>query len=155
MDGSPLKLWIATHHDAAHRNGGWAFVRAGGEPVGRAGGDRRTTRDRMALAGFAAALEGVPPGVDLAVVAPRSDALVLHTLLKPPSDPPAEDIGLRAALAAALAGRAWTLSVADAAGATPGAFVAAWAETAARKAKMEGAFAVAIPRVNLAKLKGL
>lgn len=150
-----MRIWIAAAHDAAHRNGGWAFVRANGEVVGWAGGERRTTRARMALAGFAAALKGVPEAAALAVVAPRADALVLHALLKPPADPPADDLDLRAALAKALAGRTWTLAVGDPAGATPAAFVAAWAETASEKAKMGGAFAVAIPKVNLAKAKGL
>jgi hypothetical protein len=151
-----LRLWVAATCDAAHRNGGWAFVRAeAAGPVGRAGGERRTTPARMALAGFAVALKDVPAGEALAVVAPRADALVLHTLLKPPPDPPAEDLDLRNAMTQALAGRAWTLAVGDPAGTTPTAFVAAWAETAANKAKAEGAFAVAIPKVNLAKVKGL
>ena len=87
---SPVRIWIAASHDAAHRNGGWAFVRAGDEPQGRAGGERRTTRARVALAGFLAALKDLPAGGPLAVVAPRPDALVLHPLLKPPADPPAE-----------------------------------------------------------------
>ena len=69
-----VRLWIAASHDPAHRNGGWAFVRSGGgEPVGRAGGDRRTTQPRMALAGFLEALKDLPAGAPLAVVAPRPD----------------------------------------------------------------------------------
>lgn len=151
----PHRIWIAAAHDPAHRNGGWAFVRAAAEPVGRAGGDRRTTRTRMALAGFLAALKDVPAGEALAVVAPRADALVLHGLLKSPADPPADDLDLRAALTTALAGRAWTLAVGDPAGPTPAAFAAAWAETASDKAKMAGPFETAIPRSNLAKAKGL
>jgi hypothetical protein len=151
-----LNLWIAAHHDAGLKHGGWAFVRAeGAGPVGWAGGDRRTTRARMALAGFAAALKDTPAGAPLAVVAPRADALVLHTLLKPPEEPPADDLDLRAALAKALAGRVWTLALGDPGGPTPVAFAAAWAETAAAKAKAGGAFQVAIPRVNLAKVRGL
>lgn len=149
------RIWIAASHDPAHRNGGWAYVRAGVEPVGRAGGDRRTTPARMALAGFLAAMKDVPSGAALAVVAPRPDALVLHGLLKPPADPPADDADLRAALTRALAGRTWTLAVGDPAAATPTAFVAAWAETAGQKAKMSGAFEVAIPKVNIAKAPGL
>ena len=152
---APHRVWIAAAHDPAHRNGGWAFVRGGPAPIGRAGGDRRTTRGRMALAGFAAALKDVPAGEPLAVVALRADALVLHTLLKPPADPPDEDLDLRAVLATALAGRTWTLAVGDPAGPTPAAFAAAWAETASEKAKMAGAFENAIPKTNLAKAKGL
>lgn len=155
---SPLRIWIAASHDAAHRHGGWAFVRAGdqaaGNPAaGTAGGERRTTRARMALAGLAAALADLPADVPVAVVAPRPDALTLHGLLKPPEPPPADDADLRAALAQALAGRRWTLAVGDpAAAATPLAFAAAWAETASGKARMGGAFAAAIPRSNLAKV---
>jgi hypothetical protein len=150
-----LRLWIAASHDAAHRNGGWAFVRAGGEVMGWAGGDRRTTRARTALAGFAAALKDLAPGSSLAVVAPRPDALVLHTLLKPPADPPSDDLDLRATLAKALDGKTWTLAVGDPAGPTPIAFAAAWADMASEKAKMAGAFSNAIPKTNLAKVKGL
>jgi hypothetical protein len=150
-----LRIWIAASHDPAHRNGGWAFVRADPEPVGRAGGERRTTRASMALAGFLAALRVVPAGAALAVVAPRPDALVLHALLKPPADPPTGDGDLRAALAKALTGHPWTLAVGDPAGPTPTSFAAAWAETASHKAKMGGAFDVAIPKVNIAKVQGL
>lgn len=151
-----VRLWIAASHDAAHRNGGWAFVRAGlGDPMGWAGGDRRTTRARTILTGFLAALKDLSPDAALAVVAPRADALVLHTLLKPPEKPPEDDLDLRAALAKALAGRTWSLAVGDPAGPTPAAFVAAWSETASDKAKMGGAFQVAIPKTNLARAKGL
>jgi hypothetical protein len=150
-----LRLWIAAAHDAAHRNGGWAFVRAGDEPQGRAGGDRRTTRARMVLVGFLSALKDLPAGAALAVVAPRPDALVLHTLLKPPADPPVDDLDLRAQLAKALEGRAWTLAVGDPAGPTPMAFATAWADLASEKAKAGGAFENAIPKTNLAKAKGL
>ncbi|WP_293906645.1 ribonuclease H [Phenylobacterium sp.] len=150
-----MRIWIAAAHDAAHRNGGWAYVRANGEIAGRAGGERRTTRSRMALAGLAAALQDQPAGVSLAVVAPRPDALVLHTLLKPPQDPPADDLDLRAALAKALAGRAWTLAIGDPKSATPTAFAAAWADLAGDKAKTGGAFTAAIPRTNLVKVAGL
>ena len=150
------RLWIAASHDAAHRNGGWAFVRAGlGDPVGWAGGDRRTTRARTILSGFVAALKDLPADASLTVVAPRADAVILHTLLKPPADPPEEDVDLRAVLGKALAGKSWTLAVGDPAGPTPAAFVAAWSETASDKAKMGGAFTVAIPKTNVAKAKGL
>lgn len=152
---APTRIWIAASHDAAHRYGGWAFVRAGAEPMGRAGGDRRTTRARMALAAFLSSLKDLPAGAPLAVVAARPDALVLHTLLKPPADPPADDLDLRAALKKALEGRAWTLAVGDPAAPTPAGFVVAWADTASEKAKAGGAFENAIPKTNLAKAKGL
>lgn len=154
-----VRLWIAASHDAAHRNGGWAFVRAAAETVSRAGGDRRTTRARTILSAFLAALKDLPESAALAVVAPRADALILHSLLKPPpggpGDPPPEDQDLRTILGKALEGKAWTLAVGDPNGPTPAAFVAAWADTASEKAKMGGAFQIAIPKTNLAKVKGL
>ena len=150
-----VRIWIAAAHDPAHRNGGWAYVRADGELTGRAGGERRTTRARMALAGLAAALQDLPPGVGPAVVAPRPDALVLHTLVGPPAEPPTEDLDLRAALLTALAGRPWTLAIGDPKGATPLNFAAAWADLASEKAKMGGAFVNAIPKTNLGKVSGL
>lgn len=152
---SPVRIWIAAAHDAAHLNGGWAYVRAGDEVQGMAGGDRRTTRARTVLAGFAAALKDLPAGAPLTVVAPRPDALVLHQLLKPPKDPSTEDLDLRAALARTLVDRTWTLALADPDAPTPSTFVAAWADMASEKAKMSGAFTAAIPKTNLAKVKGL
>lgn len=155
MTTAPVRLWIAASHDAAHRNGGWAFVRKGADIVSRAGGDRRTTRARTILSGFLAALKDLPAGAALAVVAPRADALVLHSLTKPPADPPPEDQDLRAVLTQALEGKTLTLAVSDPESPTPAAFVAAWADTASEKAKMGGAFQIAIPKTNLAKVKGL
>jgi len=155
-----LRLWLAAAHDPAHRNGGWAFVRAderanGGEVVGWAGGERRTTRARMALSALTAALKDLPPGLGPAVVAPRPDALVLHTLARPPADPPTEDLDLRAQLAKALAGRPWTLAIADPKAAPPLAFTTAWADLASNKAKTTGPFTATIPNSNLAKVAGL
>jgi hypothetical protein len=151
-----LRLWIAAAHDAAHRSGGWAFVRADGPQLtGWAGGDRRTTRARVALAALAAACKDLPPGVAPAVVAPRADALVLHTLVKPPPEPVTDDLDLRAALAKLLAGRPWTLAIGDPKAVAPLAFAAAWADLASEKAKKGGAFVNAIPKPNLAKIAGL
>jgi hypothetical protein len=150
-----VRIWIAASHDAAHLNGGWAFVRAGVEVYGVAGGDRRTTRARTALRGFIASLKDVPPGASLSVVAPRPDAMVLHQLLKPPAEPPTTDLDLRSALTLALSGRAWTLAVGDPEAPTPFNFAVAWADMASEKAKMGGAFTAAIPKTNLAKAKGL
>ena len=152
---NPVRIWIAAAHDPAHLNGGWAFVRAGAEVQGMAGGDRRTTRARTILTGFAAALKDLAVGARLTVVAPRTDALILHALLKPPNEPPTEDLALRTALAKTLAGHAWTLALGDPDAPTPATFVAAWADMASEKAKTGGAFTAAIPRTNLAKVKGL
>jgi hypothetical protein len=150
-----LKIWIAASHDPGLGVGGWAFVRDGAAPSGFAGGDRRTTRTRMALAGFAAALKDVPAGEGLNVVAPEPDARVLHALLKPPLAALEDNPDLRAALAKALSARSWTLAVGDPKGATPAAFATAWADLARDKARSGGAFTAAIPKANLAKVKGL
>ena len=150
-----VRIWIAAAHDPAHLNGGWAYVRAGKEVSGMAGGDRRTTRVRTVLSGFAAALKDLPPGAPLSVVAARAEALVLHPLLKRPKDPPTEDLDLRAALAKALDGHIWTLALGDPDAPTPFNFTVAWAEMASEKAKMGGAFTAPIPKTNLAKVRGL
>ena len=147
-----MKIWIAAVDDAAHKNGGWAVVRADGEVSGWAGGERRTTRSRMALAALAAALRDLPPGAGPTVVAPRPDALALHTLVKAPAEPVTEDLDLRAALATALIGRPWVLAIADPKVVQPLTFAAAWADRAAEKAKTLGPFTAAIPKVNLARL---
>ena len=152
---SPVRIWIAASHDAAHLDGGWAFVRVGTEVYGVAGGDRRTTRARTALSGFIAALKDIPAGETLSVVAPRPDAMVLHQLLKPPKDAPTEDLDLRAALAVSLSGRTWALALGDPDALTPFTFAVAWADMASEKAKMGGAFTAAIPKTNLAKAKGI
>lgn len=152
---TPVRIWIAAAHDAAHLNGGWAFVRSGKDVGGVAGGERRTTRVRTTLSGFLAALKDIPAGAPLSVVAARADALVLHPLLKPPMAPPADDLDLRAALAQALAGRTWSLALGDPDAPTPFNFTVAWAEMASEKAKMGGAFTAPIPKTNLAKVKGL
>lgn len=148
-----MKLWIAAAQDPAHRNGGWAFVREA--PIGWAGGERRTTRARMALAVLAIAVRDLAADTPLSVIAARPDALVLHGLLKAPAEPPTDDLDLRAELAKALSSRTWTLALGDPAGLTPLKFAAAWADLAAEKAKMGGAFVAAIPRTNLAKVEGL
>ncbi len=150
-----VRLWIAACHDTAHRNGGWSFVRAGGETLGAAGGDRRTTRARMVLTGFLGALKDLPADAALAVAAPRPDALVLHSLLKATAASPTEDLDLRRLLGAGLEGRTWTLAVGDPKGDTPLAFAAAWAELSSEKAKAGGSFTAAIPKNNLARIKGL
>ena len=150
-----MRLWIAATFDATWKNGGWAFVRVdGGELGGWAGGDRRTSRALMALGALAEAVKDLPPGVAPAVVAARPDALVLHTLVKPPADPPpAEEGAIRAALSKALAGRPWTLAIGDPTALAPLGFAAAWADLAADKAKASGGFRNAIPKPNLAKVR--
>jgi hypothetical protein len=130
-------------------------VRSGAEAVGWAGGDRRTTRARMSLAALAAALKDVPADAEVTLIAPRTDALTVHSVIKPPAEPIPDDADLRKILTAALAGRTLKLAAGDPTQPTPLQFAAAWADTASEKAKMGGGFSVAIPKTNLAKAKGL
>lgn len=146
-----MKLWIAATYDTAHRNGGWAFVLEGVPLIGWAGGERRTSHARMALSGLATTVRDLGIETPLSVIAARPDALVLHSVLKPPVEPPTEDLDLRAELAIGLAGRMWTIALGDPAGLTPLKFATAWAALAAEKAKMGGAFVSAIPKSNLLK----
>jgi hypothetical protein len=65
------------------------------------------------------------------------------------------EVDLWAAIAAAASGRRLDLVLAPARPGGPVAFAAAWAERAMDKAKLSGPFAAAIPKPNLAQLKGL
>jgi hypothetical protein len=152
----PVRIWIAATHHAAFLNGGWAFVRAEGTFVtGVAGGDRRTTRDSMALNALFAALKDLPDAAPLVIHAQAPDAAVLAEFFAPPKDPPTEDLELRARIRKALAGRQARLVKAERAPGTPMVFAAAWADQGADKAKTKGSFHFVIPRPNLAKTPGL
>jgi hypothetical protein len=148
----PVRIWLAATHHAAFLNGGWAFVRAAaGEVAGAAGGDRRTTRARMALAGLVDALKDLPAGEVVLHVAPEDAALLAPLFGAEP--PPDADPAAYAPLVAALASRkARLVRLADPAG-TPLTFAGAWADFASEKAKSTGAFRSAIPKPNLAKLQ--
>jgi len=147
----PIGIWVAAQHHKAFLNGGWAYVRVGAEVTGWAGGDRRTTRTRMALSGLAAALADLPKGAALRVETAAEDAKLLDGVFVEPADPPTDDLDLRAAIAGLLKGHEARLAVMSVQPRTPLAFAIAWADQAADKAKMTGAFRVAIPRPNLAK----
>jgi hypothetical protein len=133
----PVRIWLVATHHSAFLNGGWAFVWTdGSERRGAAGGERRTTREKMAVAGLAAALRDLPKGAPV----------VLHAA---PADGPV--------LAEAIAGADRPIRLVKLAPEpkTPLAFAAAWADLASDKAKMAGAFNAAIPKPNLAKILGL
>ena len=147
----PIRIWVAAHHHKAFLHGGWAYVRAGAEVTGWAGGDRRTTRTRMALSGQAAALADLPRGAALSIKAAAEDAKLLGGVFVEPAEPPTDDLDLRAAIAGLLQGHEARLAPTSVQPRTPLAFTIAWADQAADKAKMTGAFRVAIPRPNLAK----
>jgi hypothetical protein len=148
------RLWLAATHHKAFLNGGWAFVRArGAELAGAAGGDRRTSRLAMALAGLQDGLKDLAPG-EAVLHLGAEDAVLLAPLFggEPPKD---VDPAAYGPAAAALAGRAVRLArIADPAR-TPLAFAQAWADLASDKAKSTGAFRNPIPKPNLGKIQGL
>ena len=160
MNG-PIKIWLCMAFSPVYRCGGWASVRVDqGERNGRAGVERNTTADRIALVGLVAALRDHPPGAVVEIqttsaeLAAFSGAVAsLGTQTHTPS--PTEDLDLWAQIIAASAGRRLTLVHANVAPGTPLTFAAAWAELARDKAKATGAFSAAIPRPNLAKVPGL
>jgi hypothetical protein len=154
---APIRIWTCAAFHPAYLCGGWSFVRAG---AGAAGGERRTTVSRMALAGLAAALRDLPAGADaeirttspeLASFAPVLASLGQNT----PTAPPEEDLDLWARIITAATGRRLTLSLTPLEPGGPAAFAAAWADLARDKAKTAGPFTAAIPKANLAKVAGL
>ena len=159
MSTDPCRIWARSAHHAAFKCGGWAYVRAGGELVGQAGGERNTRPERMALAALTAALKRAPAG---AVVIDLADPALIRKARKAAAgqaldedEAAPEDLDLWAGLATALKGRAVTFRKGEASGfpGDPGGFAQAWADLGMDKAKAAGAFVSAIPKPNLAKLK--
>lgn len=149
---TPARLWLCATHQKAFQNGGWAWVRAvGPELSGAAGGDRRTTPARAAMAGLLDALKDLTG--EIVVHAPSAEAAALAPLFARPPEPVEDDPTLSAQLVAALAGRARLVRLAEPD--TPLAFARAWADLGADKAKAAGPFRSAIPKPNLTKVKGL
>jgi hypothetical protein len=159
MTSEPLRIWARAAHHKAFKCGGWAYVRAGGELTGQAGGERNTRPERMALAGLVAALKDLAVGP---VAVELGDAALIRAARKVAAgqaftedEAPTEDLDLWAQLATALKGRAATFNLGQPTGfaGDPGGFAQAWADLGMDKAKAAGAFASAIPKPNLAKLK--
>jgi len=154
---SAIRLWNLSNHHPAFRVGGWAHLRQTAEGLsGAAGGARKITPERTALAGLAAALKDLPPGgltvhTDSAIVLGPIRAVILGEA----ADPPETDLDLWAPVQAALKGRTVTFVRAPVTPNTPQAFAAAWAELARDKAKTHGPFTHPIPKPNLAKVQGL
>ena len=148
-----IRVWLEVSHHAAFKVGGWAFVRADGEVVGAAGGERRTTAERIALAGLIAALKA-PAGGRPVVVQTASPvvAAIPRRILdaRAGKDAPTEDLDLWAQATTALSAPGVRI-VAVAAGG-PTAFATSWAEVAREKAKNLGPFTSPIPKTNLARL---
>ena len=162
---SPIRIWTASTYHPAFLCGGWAWVRlVDGEIRAAAGGERRTTADRVALAGLAGALADLPPGGagevvlvespggELAAVSPELAALPAAA---PGREPPTADLDLWARIATGAGGRSIRLARASAAAGGAIAFVSAWAEQGQRKAKATGPFAASIPRNQLEAVAGL
>lgn len=155
-----IRLWTCAAHHSAFRCGGWATVRAiGGAATGLAGGDRKTTAERMALSGLAAGLADLPASagpIEIETASPELSAFtaILADLAAPTGDGPVEDLDLWARILSAAKGRRLRTSHRPPAPDTTGAFAAAWADFAMDKAKARGPFTTAIPRANLAKIAG-
>lgn len=159
-----MKLWIATAFDAVYGNGGWAYVRADAQGLtGKAGGERRTTAGALGPLAIAAALADADMKAPLTLYAAPALAAALSAL---PGWAAAgwrtedsEPVPYRAQwepLLPRLGARPLTVLPAPAGADTPTAFCAAWAELGRDKAKATGkAFASAIPKPNLAKVRGL
>jgi hypothetical protein len=159
---SPVRIWTCAAFHEAYLCGGWASLRVGGgQTTGAAGGERRTTASRTALAGLAAGLRDLPPGLDIEIRTTSPElarcAGVLATLgqAAQTATPPEEDLDLWARIITAAAGRRLTLMPVPEAPDGPTAFAAAWANLARDKAKTSGPFTAAIPKANLLKVAGL
>ena len=127
--------------------------------AGAAGGERYSTASRIALAGLAAGLRGLPAAEPLEVRTDSAELIgfagLLASLGRPADVPPEDDLDLWAQIISLAAGRRIGLIRAPRDPATPTGFAAAWAELARDKAKATGPFTAAIPRANLAKVPGL
>ena len=164
---STFRIWTCAAHSPIYRCGGWAAVRAGlGLVTGVAGGERNTTVRRTALSGLAAALRDLPPVDEKTSGGPISIQTTSAELaefagflasLGEPTQPagPDEDLDLWARISTAVKGRRLSVTRTPLEAGAPIAFTSAWADLALDKAKSTGAFATAIPKVNLVKIPGL
>ena len=158
-----IRIWTCADYHVAFQCGGWASVRAGaGEVTGTAGGERYTSLRRMALAGLAAGMRGLPPGgkADIEIETTSAELAGYGRFITSlgagdAAGGPQEDLDLWAPIVAAAKGRRVTLTRVTFETYTPIAFVAAWAELSRDKAKATGPFTSPIPKVNLTKIKGL
>lgn len=154
---TPNQIWTRAVWHPAFKCGGWAFVRSGAELTGQAGGERNTSLQRMVLAGLTASLKGLSPGPIAFDVGDRTVAQITAKILSgaalTEAETPSEDLDLWAQLTTGLKGRGVTFRLGALTAGGPAAFAQAWADLAMDKAKAAGAFAAAIPRPNLARVK--
>ncbi len=135
-----------------------------GQLTGTAGGERNTTAARMALAGLAAGLADLPPpetgqASRTIAIETNSQALAafsttLATLSATSDNAPETNLDLWARIITGAKGRRLALTLVPMKPETGIAFVAAWADLAMDRGKTRGAFAMAIPRINLARMPG-
>jgi hypothetical protein len=153
-----MQVWVCAAYHPAFRCGGWASLRADrGQVTGAAGGERNTTTARMALAGLASALRGLPASHDprsIGIQTTSSDLASLTAVLAGRTQPD-EDLDLWAQIATASKTYRLDLVRVPLDPDTPTAFATAWANLAMDKAKATGPFTAAIPKANLAKAPGL
>jgi len=92
---TPVRVWISAAFYPVYRCGGWAFVRnVRGAVSGMAGGERHSTGMRVALAGLAAGLQGLPATTDVVEIQTTSPELAaLATFLSAPQAPGAKPPG--------------------------------------------------------------
>jgi len=160
VTSSPVRIWTVCAHHAAFRCGGWAYVReaGGGDLSGAAGGERYVTAERMALAGLAAAMTGLPKAAGVAIHTPNAWLMARGPLIGGTAtgdEAPVDDLDLWARIIAAAQGRKVRLIRTAVEPKSPLAFAAAWADLARDKAKASGPFTSPIPKPNLAKVAGL
>lgn len=154
---APVRVWLEIAPLPAFRVGGWAYVVQSAEGLGGwAGGGRQMSPERAALSALAAALQAAG---DKAEVVVRSTSAVVSSVPQRiaeahAGEPPAEDLDLWAQLSTRLGKTKVTIARVALDPASPNAFATAWAELARDKAK-GGAFSSAIPKTNLAKVRGL
>ncbi|HEY2660033.1 MAG TPA: ribonuclease H [Caulobacteraceae bacterium] len=161
---SQVQIWTCAAHHSVFRCGGWASVRlSAGLVTGVAGGERNTTARRMALAGLVAALRDLPSAdssssaglVRVHTTSPELAAFAGFLADSAAGASPDEDLDLWAQIVTAAKGRRLDLVRAPVHPGSPMAFAAAWADLGMDKAKARGPFTAAIPKPNLAQVRGL
>ena len=135
-----------------------------GQLIGTAGGERNTTVARMALAGLAAVLADLPTlktdqSSQTIAIETNSPTLAafsttLATLEATSENAPEAELDLWARIITGAKGRRLALTLVPTKPETGTAFVAAWADLAMDRCKTRGAFTMAIPRINLARMPG-
>jgi hypothetical protein len=152
-----IDLWTAALCKPDPGYGGWAHVRrdADGTLAGAAGGERRVSGPRMALAGLVDALTALGDlPTDTAVTLRFTDPALAAELVASDGAYALAEPEAWAAARKLLAARP-LLTLAPLADTTPAAgFLKAWADFGLDTAKTRGTFRAAIPKPNLLKFPG-